>query len=224
LRAECQSYPPCRLPGSNVCGFTSTFFVKKALTKLASLYVTESEDNAFVRQTRLFEFLTELKMEASSYRTRRHMACHDVRHSFSQPKSPSSVPLLSLCSTDACRALLSARCIAVTQLGTLVSLYQEHRAAKRKTDSKEVEAEAAPAAKKAKPSAQAAAATKSKKPTTERKATKKAANKATKASAAKPAAAAKPRALAAAKRAAAKCAVAVDESSSPPEDSDDDNN
>ena len=59
-----------QLPGSNVCAFTATLFLQKALTKLKELYQAEAEadegeagdegESAVARQTALYEYLKGL--------------------------------------------------------------------------------------------------------------------------------------------------------------------
>ena len=74
--------------GSNVCAFTATLFLQKALTKLKELYQAEAEadegeagdegESAVARQTALYEYLKGLQTAATSYQRRRQNACRDI--------------------------------------------------------------------------------------------------------------------------------------------------
>ena len=74
--------------GSNVCAFTATLFLQKALTKLKELYQAEAEadegeakdegESAVARQNALYEYLKGLQTAATSYQRRRQNACRDI--------------------------------------------------------------------------------------------------------------------------------------------------
>ena len=83
-----ETMSPARKSTSNVCAFTATLFLQKALTKLKELYQAEAEadegeakdegESAVARQTALYEYLKGLQTAATSYQRRRQNACRDI--------------------------------------------------------------------------------------------------------------------------------------------------
>ena len=72
-----------QLSGSNVCAFTTTMFLQKALSKLKELYqkdggLAEDKESRVALQTALFKYLEELNTQASTYQKRRTHACRDL--------------------------------------------------------------------------------------------------------------------------------------------------